>query len=287
MAFNEFNTNKLKTVQQQSPPPTRFDGVIVARVLSVELNDPKNLGKIQYQALYTQTTTKGSALPANQNIKQYPTKDEIVAVILGPSSQLNDDSTRQEGFYLPAFSLWANSHQNRFPDLSQLNAEIVSQQSQAQTTQQGIERTPGTPILKELDTPERLDVTTLQPFPGDVTVESRWGSSLRLGSTNKRGSNPWSTGKVGNLGDPILVISNGYINNGEEPWSTVVESPDTDLASIWMTSTQEVKIKDLERNCSLESFTARARTEKKLYRQEKRKDDNLSATQKDNLDTGR
>jgi hypothetical protein len=287
MAFNEFNTNKIKTVEQQSPPPTRNNGVIIGRVLSVELNDPKNLGQIQYQSLYTQTTTKGFALPANQNIKQYPTKDEIVAIIIGPSNGLNESPNRQEAFYLPAFSLWSNSHQNRFPDLSQLNAEVLSQQSQVETTQQGIERTPGTVFLKELDTPERLDITTLQPFPGDITIESRWGSSMRLGSTNKGGSNPWSTGKVGNLGDPILIISNGYVNNGEEPWNTVVEDANTDLASIWMTSTQEVRIRDIEKNCNIGSFTARARTTQKLYRQERRKDDNLSASQKDKLDTSR
>lgn len=86
---------------------------------------------------------------------------------------------------------------------------------------------------------ERSNIHPLLPFEGDIIYESRWGSSLRFGSTTKP-KNPWS--KSGTNGDPITIIRNGQdpksSDFGAEP---IIENIKKDLSSIYLTSTQQIE----------------------------------------------
>ena len=86
---------------------------------------------------------------------------------------------------------------------------------------------------------ERSNIHPLLPFEGDILYEGRWGNSIRFGSTVKS-KNPWS--ESGMNGDPILILRNGQDPNlndfGAEP---VIENIKQDLASIYLTSTQQLK----------------------------------------------
>lgn len=86
---------------------------------------------------------------------------------------------------------------------------------------------------------ERSNIHPLLPFEGDIIYESRWGSSLRFGSTTKP-KNPWS--KSGVNGDPITIIRNGQDPNsnnfGAEP---IIENIKKDLSSIYLTSAQQIE----------------------------------------------
>jgi hypothetical protein len=89
---------------------------------------------------------------------------------------------------------------------------------------------------------EKSNIHPLMPYMGDLIHEGRWGNSIRFSSTAKsksKYSNNWS--KIGNPGDPIIVIRNGQdrkANNfGAEP---IVENVFNDLSSIYLTSYQSI-----------------------------------------------
>lgn len=93
--------------------------------------------------------------------------------------------------------------------------------------------------------PERTDVYPTQPYSGDIILEGRWGQSIRFGSTvDERREYPvkpyWKKG-LGDTGNPITIISNGT-NPETKPFNEfILENPDEDDCTIWMTSGQEVK----------------------------------------------
>ena len=89
---------------------------------------------------------------------------------------------------------------------------------------------------------EKSNIHPLMPYMGDLIHEGRWGNSIRFSSTAKsksKYSNNWS--KVGNPGDPIIIIRNGQDRKansfGAEP---IVENVFNDLSSIYLTSYQSI-----------------------------------------------
>ena len=109
-----------------------------------------------------------------------------------------------------------------------------------------------TKVLKYLGTTfkERSNIHPLLPFEGDVIQEGRWGNSIRWGSTVKNTPNNWSV--VGNNGDPIIILRNGQsINASTEGWIPITEDINTDLSSIYATSTQQIPL-----NASSTSYTS-------------------------------
>lgn len=208
--------------------------LIVARVVKVDLESVDNLATIEFESINTATVISGKAKPIWNNLRTVPYPDEIVLIVRGPSKDINDIKTSTEYYYYPPYSLWSTSHHNKFPSPNILQLE----------NEQG--------VVKDREICNRI-VYTLQPFAGDVIQEGRWGNSIRFSSTGpNQTSTPWSN--TGVNGDPITIITNGHQTAGLENWSTITENIDVDQASIWMTSTQEVKIKDIIDNFTLESF---------------------------------
>lgn len=221
----------MKNGNAQSYSP---ESLIVARVVSVNLKDAESLGTIQFESINTATVISNTAKPVSNNVRLIPYPEEIVMIVRGPSKDINDIRTSTEYYYYPPYSLWTSNHHNKFPSLNKLSAE----------EQQG--------IVSSREIGNRL-IHLLQPFAGDAIYEGRWGSSIRFGSTDaNKTANKWS--QTGEQGDPITIIVNGHEAKGVENWTTIVEDIDLDKSSIWMTSTQEVKVKDIIDNFSLESF---------------------------------
>jgi hypothetical protein len=74
-----------------------------------------------------------------------------------------------------------------------------------------------------------------------MIYEGRWGNSIRFSSTVSGSANGWS--ETGANGDPITILRNGEDpDNNPDGWVPVVEDINKDLASIWMTSTQQIPI---------------------------------------------
>jgi hypothetical protein len=89
---------------------------------------------------------------------------------------------------------------------------------------------------------EKLNIHPLLPYEGDVIYEGRWGNSIRLGSTVKNANitNEWSS--TGTNGDPVTIIRNGQTEYSSDPWVPETEKVNTDLSSIYLTSTQKLPI---------------------------------------------
>ena len=77
-------------------------------------------------------------------------------------------------------------------------------------------------------------------FEGDVSLQGRWGNSLRFGSTVKSPLNDWSDS--GENGDAITIIRNGQQENDEEAWKPISENINKDKSSIYLTTSQKIPI---------------------------------------------
>jgi hypothetical protein len=106
--------------------------------------------------------------------------------------------------------------------------------------------------------PEKADIRTLRQFTGDVTLEGRWGNSIRFGSTTALNGfeNYWSA--TGSAGDPITIIRNGQGKQSSnlKNWFPTVEDINRDLSSIYLTAGQKIQIDDLS-NFSLASLSVK------------------------------
>ena len=88
---------------------------------------------------------------------------------------------------------------------------------------------------------EASNVRNLYPFEGDHISYGRWGQSLRFSSTLKfnETENFWS--KIGNNGDPITLLVNGY-NFPKDSVMPYIEDINRDDSSIYLTSTQIIPL---------------------------------------------
>lgn len=219
-----------------------------------------SVGAIRYTLMYTTEVVPNQnatiARPYNPNNTQYPVVGEIVELVYGPSSKLNDDSLDKELYYKNPVNLWNNVHHNAFPNFLNLATTNNNLNVSYQDTVNGIAPAPSTSSqTPSLGIPEKSNIKNLQPIPGDITMQGRWGQSIRFGSTAKDIAikTPWSS--AGNNGDPIMIIRNGQTDaKGSDPWTTLVEDINNDAASIYLCSGQAISIQDLN-NFKLDSFT--------------------------------
>lgn len=228
--------------------------------------NPIDLGTIQFQLHKEQSRTLQSggnvtAKPMFSAIKQYPLKGEFVLIFPGPSDGMNDTATSTDYYYTPAYNLWNDSHHNAFPDLGDYN-EYISDIKRSFATSSNNYQPVNVSATGSLTMPlgpnfvEKPNVRTLRQFTGDVTVEGRWGNSIRFGSTSAvpRDANPWSR-RGGTPGNPITIIRNGQGDPGNNvPWIPTVENINRDPSSIYLTQGQEIIIDDINNNFSLASL---------------------------------
>lgn len=190
--------------------------------------------------------TNNYAKPLFGNIKQYPVVGEIVILVAGPSTDLNEQTFARQFYYISAVNIWNNTHHNAFPDLVQYSRKVSDNISNQDITQ-GATKTQG-----DVDTraylgdyfQEKSNIKPLLAFEGDFILEGRWGQSVRFGSTTREQSNlnRWST--TGSSGDPITIISNQRASSqfSTEPWVPSVENLNRDGSAIWLTSNQSIDL---------------------------------------------
>jgi hypothetical protein len=227
-------------------------------------NDPTDIGKIQYvivnstQFLSSMGDSNPPAKPAWPHLKQLPLQNEFVYIIPGPGLALNDKVGSQDYYYLPPFGLWTSPHHNALPVLNEIVDYASSQKLTYQQSIQGTSNKPDTgssvyPLARNF--PEKADIKMLRPFVGDVTLEGRWGNSIRFGSSvaGNKSENYWSTSNK--QGDPIIIIRNGQGKQiSSEGWIPAVENINTDNSSIYLTAGQQIAVDDINKNFLLSSF---------------------------------
>lgn len=167
------------------------------------------------------------AIPANNNNKQIPLKGELVLVVHGPYNPDVNKSLPMP-YYLSSIDILSSISYNGVTGMSNEHYDKLSQET--------INNTPAGETFDKTN-----KISKLQPYEGDIIIESRFGSSIRFGSTSKNVENyysiqpPW---RGENINDPITVISNKRpVNNTE---NFITENIDTDGSSIYLTSTQTI-----------------------------------------------
>ncbi len=156
-----------------------------------------------------------TAVPFDSNIKHYPRPGEVVLIIRGPSYLGKTvDDLYGKSYYLGPFNVWNNSQLNSLSSIS-----------------------PGKYFNNN------SDIRPLRAFEGDIIIQGRKNNGIRFGSTIAN-LNEWSAfPAVGNEGDPIMILVNGYITTDTGSLSPNIEEVNKEMSSIYMTSTQKIPLK--------------------------------------------
>lgn len=230
----EFAPAEVVSVDYESRDPARLYTVLVRLLNAGVGKSPSDL--IQARAL-------------NSNIKHIPIVGEIVFVCKAPTPYHSGAGYGREFYYTAPISIQSSVHHNGLPGANKVSVNGKSKETRIQEARVGLtpKLTDNKNIKDQIDPgfPERLDVSPVQPYPGDIIIEGRFGSSIRLGSTvDTRRRYPqqpsWGIG-TGATGNPIMIISNGTNPKNKKYNEFHLESPDEDDASIWLTSGQSVK----------------------------------------------
>ena len=215
---------------------------------------PSDVGKIFYEIMYSNlnlSKAKFSSIPAYpifSFIKQFPVVSEIVMIVPGPDADLNDKVDSQGYYYFPPYNLWNSMNHNAFPNMEEYAKYIQEFYTKNEFSGNNPDPNsmPGLPMgftFSEIDSLRQLRI-----FEGDTILESRFGQSIRFGSTVNGSAklNSWSS--AGEPGSPITIIRNGQGQIlDRDNFKTVTEDINRDDASIWMTSGQKIQIDNIER----------------------------------------
>ena len=162
----------------------------------------EDIGAIRFTEIQDQTTETSNsntwAKPYHFNISHFPLINEIVELVSAPKYNYNEDSSPDD-YYLSTriLAVDGNVQNNELPDFIPEN---------------------GIPIPLGNYFKRNNLLRRLKPYEGDLIIQSRFGSSIRFGSTinntfvkNPLLQNKWSN--EGNIGDPITIITNGIKEN--------------------------------------------------------------------------
>lgn len=184
------------------------------------------------------------------NIKNMPIRGEVVMLTKAPSPYASAGGVSQEYYYTNPVSVQSSIHHNGIPGVTYwVERTSPGNRAKRNDAEDGIPHETNTkfdthttidPIFVE-----RKDIYPIQPYSGDILLEGRWGQSIRFGSTlDERRKYPqvptWKKG-LGQIGNPILIISNGTNPELKPRNEFILENIDEDDSCIWMTSGQYVK----------------------------------------------
>jgi len=186
------------------------------------------------------------ARPLFPNLSAIPLENEIVYILSLPNSNIQANVNEVTYYYFQSINIWGSTHHNAIPDpINGKPTNPESQQQDYQETEAGNVRrvTDGSTEIELGDTfEEKLEVRNLLPYEGDYIYQGRWGNTIRLGSTVTDAPIPNTWSSTGESGDPIMILKNGQHDEDTDPWVPQVEDINTDLSSIYLTSTQALPI---------------------------------------------
>jgi hypothetical protein len=154
------------------------------------------------------------AKPQHASLQKYPLVGELVHLIDAPSpvSQVANTTGTQK-YYTGTINVWNNIQQNS-PAGDNLGKTFI----------------------------EGSDIRSLLSFEGDTIYQGRKGNGIRFGSTvkSRSGQNEWSS--IGNDGDPITIMVNGYVTTDTGSLAPNIEEVNKEKSSIYMTTTQKIPL---------------------------------------------
>lgn len=241
---------RIQTRQTETSPETSAHlqtEPIYARVVSIvnsreDKRDYEKFGKIEalggirYRLLTSlvdeeDSSTLPFAYAAHSCIKHLPLLNEIVEIKEGITYSLEDNNYPARTYYTSIVNIWNNPNHNALPDIN----------------------TGQTQAFLGVDIPERDNLSTLQPFPGDTVFEGRVGGSIRI-SGYSHPDNVLSD--KDNNGDPFIIIK-----NSKQPSTNLLESyvedVNVDDSSLYLTSNHIVPITPLYTSTKSFSITSK------------------------------
>jgi hypothetical protein len=222
--------------------------LVAGEVVNVYYKDdaPENTFYIECKLLTGETTEKlVTARPIQSNIKHIPIIGEMVLLLSAVSGYGSAQGMQPELYYLCTINIQGNIHHNALVGATEYNIERTaggdSKGYQQSSAGGGQSNTTQKAKLDE-NFPENTTAKSLQPYVGDVLIEGRFGSTIRLSSTVKQNnlyskSPNWVKGS-GAEGDPILIIRASKPIGGSGNNTFVTEDFKKDDSTIALTTTQ-------------------------------------------------
>lgn len=217
-----------------------------AEVIEVFLKDNiQNYYTIRFKFLNrpgSNDENTNTAIPLNAHVKSIPVPGEIVLIVTAASSFAGNFRLNEGTFYyMNDVNIQSNINYNGVPTAGNVPK---TNNSSYQNASLGVTSTPNQsqPNRTKKTFEVVNNVKPLQLFEGDVVIEGRTGNSIRFGYTIKTSSEitkrPNYT--LGNIGDPILLISNTKLNSAVKGFR--IEDITADDSSIYLTSTQRIPL---------------------------------------------
>jgi hypothetical protein len=153
------------------------------------------------------------AKPFHSSNQNYPLVGELVKLMNGPSPDTQISKISNQKYYTGVINIWNNTQQNS-PSGNDLGLTFT----------------------------ENSDLRNLISFEGDRIYQGRKGNGIRFGSTVKLKSNINEWSNIGNDGDPITILVNGYVTSNTGSLSPNVEEINKEKSSIYLTSTQALPL---------------------------------------------
>jgi hypothetical protein len=179
----------------------------IGTIFYLEYDNSKYLGTVDLKKCKI-------AKPQHASLQKYPLVGELVHLIDAPSpvSQVSNISGTQK-YYTGTINVWNNIQQN----------------------------SPAGDNLGKTFT-EGNDIRNLISFEGDTIYQGRKGNGIRFGSTVKSRSNINEWSSIGNDGDPITIIVNGYVTTDTGSLIPNIEEVNKEKSSIYMTTSQKIPL---------------------------------------------
>jgi hypothetical protein len=173
------------------------------------------------------------AYPINPYDVTIPKIGEMVACAQFISSQASPFNRTREWYYINIINTFDQLYENKLVGIFDTGTPGSSNLTK------GIQ---SNAVSTVTDDP---DVIKLQPYEGDRILQSRFGSSIRFGSSNTfdpdidyAASNPpW---KGDRPDSPILMFTNGYETTPGGNPAYSIEDPNNDASLIYLTSDQKI-----------------------------------------------
>ena len=160
--------------------------------------------------------------PISANIKQIPIIGESVLIVKGYNNTTTRTTRSHQWYYFPSIGTISNTNHN-YQSIPVNSSTFIEDANFLKT-----------------------EIVPKQPFRGDFLIEGRWGNSIRLGSSVKTNEDEYTVASTWNSnkdGDPIIILSNTRSKppTGKPIKTYSIENVESDDASLYLTSTQNVK----------------------------------------------
>lgn len=160
--------------------------------------------------------------PISANIKQIPIIGESVLIVKGYNNNTTRTTRSHQWYYFPSIGTLSNVNHN-YQSIAVNSSTFIEDAN----------------FLKTEIIPKQL-------FRGDLLIEGRWGNSIRLGSSVKTNEEEYTVASTWNSnkdGDPIIILTNTRSKppTGKTIETYSIENVESDDASLYLTSTQNVK----------------------------------------------